>query len=114
MSTIRVGIVGLGANTRLRHVPGLRACRDVEIIGVCNRSEASTQKAATEMAISKTYERWQDLVADDDIDAVERGGFHLVGSVDLCQIVHADHDVGLSYFCLCSRSVQFTKPVGVL
>lgn len=38
LDTIRVGIVGLGANTRLRHVPGLRACRQVEIIGVCNRS----------------------------------------------------------------------------
>lgn len=73
MSTIRVGIVGLGANTRLRHVPGLRACRDVEITGVCNRSEASTQKAAREMEISTTFERWQDLVANDDIDAVVIG-----------------------------------------
>ena len=70
MSTIRVGIVGLGANTRLRHVPGLRACRDVEITGVCNRSEASTAKAASEMEIAKTFQRWQDLIADDDIDAV--------------------------------------------
>ncbi len=73
MSTIRVGIVGLGENTRLRHVPGLRSCRDVEIIGVCNRSEASTQKVASELAIAKTYERWQDLVADDEIDAVVIG-----------------------------------------
>ena len=73
MSTIRVGIVGLGANTRLRHVPGLRACRDVEITGVCNRSEASTEKAATELEIPKTYARWQDLVADDEIDAVVIG-----------------------------------------
>lgn len=73
MSKIRVGIVGLGANTRLRHVPGLRACRDVEITGVCNRSEASTQRAATELQIAKTFERWQDLVADDDIDAVVIG-----------------------------------------
>ncbi len=73
MSTIRVGIVGLGANTRLRHVPGLRACRDVEITGVCNRSEASTQRAATELQIPKTFERWQDLVADDEIDAVVIG-----------------------------------------
>ncbi|HJN13117.1 MAG TPA: Gfo/Idh/MocA family oxidoreductase [Pirellulaceae bacterium] len=73
MSTIRVGIVGLGANTRLRHVPGLRDCRDVEITSVCNRSEASTQKAASEFQIPKTFERWQDLVADDDIDAVVIG-----------------------------------------
>ena len=37
MEMIRVGIVGLGANARLRHVPELRAIADVEIIGVCNR-----------------------------------------------------------------------------
>jgi len=73
MSTIRVGIVGLGANTRLRHVPGLRACRDVEIIGVCNRSEESTQQAATDLGIPKTFDRWQDLVTDDDVDAVVIG-----------------------------------------
>ncbi len=73
MNTIRVGIVGLGANTRLRHVPGLRACPDVEITGVCNRSPASTSKAAAEFAIRKTYPRWQDLVDDDEIDAVVIG-----------------------------------------
>ena len=37
MSLIRVGFVGLGGNCRLRHVPGLRACADVEISGVVNR-----------------------------------------------------------------------------
>ena len=70
MSQIRVGIVGLGANTRLRHVPGLRACQDVEITGVCNRRAESTASAAVEFGIAKTYDNWQDLVTDADIDAV--------------------------------------------
>ncbi len=73
MDTIRVGIVGLGANTRLRHVPGLRGCRGVEITGVCNRSAESTAKAAAEFGIPKTYTHWQELVADSDIDAVVIG-----------------------------------------
>ncbi len=73
MSTIRIGIVGLGGNTRLRHVPGFRACQDVEIVGVCNRRTESTQAAAAEFGIPKTYARWQDLVDDADIDAVMIG-----------------------------------------
>ena len=73
MDQIRVGIVGLGANTRLRHVPGLRACPRVEIAGVCNRRPESTKAAADEFGIAKTFEKWDDLVADPDIDAVVIG-----------------------------------------
>ena len=59
---IRVGIIGLGANTRLRHVPGLRACANVEIVAVSNRRTESTSAAAREFAIPRTYPRWQDLI----------------------------------------------------
>jgi predicted dehydrogenase len=70
---IRVGIVGLGGNCRLRHVPGLRACPNVEIQAVCNRRLESTAAAAEEFGIPKTYQHWQDLVADPQIDAVMIG-----------------------------------------
>ncbi|MCP4784247.1 MAG: Gfo/Idh/MocA family oxidoreductase [Fuerstiella sp.] len=73
MNTIRVGIVGVGANTRLRHVPGLRACDDVEIVSVCNRRPESTRQAADEYGIPRTFNKWQDLVADENIDAVVIG-----------------------------------------
>ena len=73
MNTIRVGIVGLGANCRLRHVPGLRRCPGVEIVAVCNRSAASTAAAAREFGIPRTWERWEQLVADPHIDAVVIG-----------------------------------------
>jgi len=70
MDTIRVGIVGLGANSRLQHVPKLNACENVEIVGVVNRRAESTAAAAQEFGIRKTYETWVDLVTDDEIDAV--------------------------------------------
>jgi predicted dehydrogenase len=70
---IHVGIIGLGGNARLRHVPGLRACSQVEIVGVCNRRRESTDAAARELGIPKTYQRWSDLVADPEIDAVMIG-----------------------------------------
>jgi len=73
MNALRIGIVGLGGNTRLRHVPGLLACGDVQIAAVCNRRPESTAAVAREFGIPRTYERWQDLVADPELDAVVVG-----------------------------------------
>jgi predicted dehydrogenase len=70
---LRVGLIGAGANTRLRHIPGLRGIADVAITAVCNRRPASTAAAAAEFGIPRTFERWQDLVADPDIDAIVIG-----------------------------------------
>ena len=68
--TLRVGIIGAGANTRLKHIPGLRAQNSVEIVGVANRTEESSQKAAKELDIPKAYGDWTEIVADNSIDAV--------------------------------------------
>jgi predicted dehydrogenase len=70
---LRVGVIGAGANTRLRHLPGLQALTDVEIVAVCNRRPTSTVAVAREFNIRHTYERWEDLIADPDIDAVVVG-----------------------------------------
>jgi len=70
---LRVGLIGAGANTRSRHIPGLRALTGVELVAVCNRRPGSTAAAAREFGIPRTYERWERLVADPDIDAVVIG-----------------------------------------
>jgi predicted dehydrogenase len=70
---LRVGLIGAGANTRARHVPGLRALADVEIVAVCNRRPESTAAAARELGIPRTYDTWEDLVRDSEIDAVVIG-----------------------------------------
>jgi predicted dehydrogenase len=72
---LRVGLVGAGANTRSKHIPGLRAVPGVEITAVCNRRAESTAAALREFAIPRAFERWQDLVADADIDAVVIGAW---------------------------------------
>jgi predicted dehydrogenase len=70
---LRIGIIGLGGNCRARHVPGLLGCPGVEIAAVANRRRESTQAAAAEFRIPKTFDRWEDLVADPDLDAVVIG-----------------------------------------
>lgn len=71
--TIRIGIVGAGANTKSRHIPGFQALEDVEIVGVVNSTPASTEKVARKYGIPQTYTHWQELVEDPEIDAVMIG-----------------------------------------
>lgn len=67
---VRIGFVGAGNNTRVRHIPGFKAIPGVEFVSVANRSRASSEKVATEFGISKVYDNWQELVQASDIDAV--------------------------------------------
>ena len=68
--TLRIGIVGAGANTRSRHIPGFQEIDGVEVVAVCNRSRESGQKAADEFGIPTVYDNWKQLVEADDVDAV--------------------------------------------
>ncbi len=67
---IRVGLIGAGANTRLRHIPGLREQQGVEIVAVANRSRASGEAVASEYEIPTVYDNWMELMEADDIDAI--------------------------------------------
>ena len=67
---VRVGLVGAGGNTRLRHAPGLREQSGVEIVSVANRSRESGERFAGEFEIPKVYDSWVDLINADDTDAI--------------------------------------------
>lgn len=69
-STIRVGIIGAGRNTRDRHIPGLQERPGVEIAAVANRTPESGKKAAEQFGIAKVAADWTEIIADDGIDAV--------------------------------------------
>ena len=71
--TIRVGVIGAGGNTTSRHIPGLQAIEGVEIVGVCNRSQESSQRVADQFGIPKTYGGWQEAIADTDTNAIVIG-----------------------------------------
>src|SRR5262245_33971794 len=70
---LKIGLIGAGANTRARHIPGLRAVPDVEIIAVCNRRPESTRAVAAEFGIPRVYDDWHVLLSAPDIDAVVIG-----------------------------------------
>ena len=67
---IRIGYVGAGANTRLRHLSGFAAIDGVENVSVSNRSRESSQRVADEFGLSTVYDSWIDLIDEDDTDAI--------------------------------------------
>ena len=89
---LRVGLIGAGANTRSRHIPGLRALPDVDLVAVCNRRPESTEAVAREHAIPKTCAHWEELVHDPDVDAVVVGTWpYLHGPITLAALAAGKH-----------------------
>ena len=73
MKQINVGIIGAGANTKLHHIPKLQEIPNVNVTAVCNRSERSSEKVAKEFGIRRVFANWQELIEDEDIDAIVIG-----------------------------------------
>ena len=68
--SLKIGLIGAGANTRDRHIPGFRAIPQVEIAVVANRSAVSSQRVADAFQIPRIVDQWQDIIADESIDAI--------------------------------------------
>ncbi|MEJ0000960.1 MAG: Gfo/Idh/MocA family oxidoreductase [Verrucomicrobiota bacterium] len=49
---VRVGLVGAGSIVRQRHLPGLQALPNVQVVAVCNASLESAQKVAKDFPAS--------------------------------------------------------------
>jgi predicted dehydrogenase len=68
--TIRIGLLGAGGNTRLRHIPGFQAIDGVEVVAVCNRSEESGRRVADEFGIPNVATDPEQLFSDGSLDAI--------------------------------------------
>ena len=91
--TIRVGIIGAGANTRDRHIPGLQAIDGVEIVAVCNRSQESGERAAKQFGIERVCTNWQDIIQAPDVDAVVIGTWPYMHRLATVAALEADKHV---------------------
>ncbi len=70
MEILRIGFIGAGGNTRLRHIPGFMKCEGVEPVVLCNRSMESSQKVAEEFGVPRVAGDWREIVQDPRVDAV--------------------------------------------
>jgi len=67
---LQVGLIGAGANSRLRHIPGFQAIDGVEVVAVANRSRASAESVAREFGIPLASDDWRELIEDPQIGAI--------------------------------------------
>jgi len=67
---IRVGLIGAGGNVRNRHIPGFQKVEGLEILAVANRSLESSRSVADQFNVPRVYGSWQELLEDDEINAV--------------------------------------------
>jgi predicted dehydrogenase len=105
--TLRIGIIGAGQICRKRHLPGFAAIPGVRVMGVCNLHRESTARVAREFNIPKIYAGWENLVDDDDIDAVVIGAWpYLHCPVTLAAIGAGKHVLTQARMAMNAREAQ--------
>jgi predicted dehydrogenase len=92
---IRIGFVGAGSIASQRHLPGLRAIDEVELVAVANRTRASSEHVASEWGFQNVYDDWRDVVRSPDVDAVFIGAPPYLH----CEATVAALDAGKHVFC---------------
>ena len=70
---INIAVIGAGGNTCSKHIPLFQQIKGVNIVGVINRTEASSKKVADQFKIPKIYKTIDNVFKDKDVDAVMIG-----------------------------------------
>ena len=68
---IRVGLVGVGSAAQVNHLPSLKKLEGVELVALCDRDAEKASRVAQKFGIEHAYGRFEDLLADESIDAVD-------------------------------------------
>jgi len=69
MEKVKVGFVGAGLIGPI-HMENLSRIPSIEIVALASRNQEYADKNAARLGIPKAYGKWEDLVADSDIDIV--------------------------------------------
>lgn len=67
---LRWGILGCAGIAKRAVIPGIRASSSGELAAIASRDHSKAQQTATEFDIPKAYGSYEDLLADETIDAV--------------------------------------------
>ena len=69
--TVRIGLVGGGAIAQITHLPTYEALEGVEVVALCDPQKAKATELASRHGIPHVYTNHEELVARDDVDAVD-------------------------------------------
>ena len=108
---LRVGLIGAGGNVRNRHIPGFQKVPCLEILGVANRSLASSRSVADQFNIPRVYNGWQELLEDDDINAVCIGTWpYMHRTLTLAALEKGKHVLTEARMASTAQEAQPTSP----
>ena len=67
---LRIGIVGAGGIVRERHLPGLLALPNVQVVAVCNSQVDSARRIAADFNIPDVLDDWAEVIDRPDLDII--------------------------------------------
>lgn len=75
---LRIGLIGCGAIAQIMHIPYLTEHERFELVSLCDSYQPVVDAVGDRYHIAKRYTDWNDLLANDDLDAVVicHGGSH--------------------------------------
>jgi len=68
---LRIGLIGVGAAAQVNHIPAWKKIEGVELVGLCDRDPEKASRVAQKFGIPHVHARVDDLLADEEIDAVD-------------------------------------------
>lgn len=73
---LRVGILGLGAISQSAHLESARRCSNVELVAICDVAQDLLAQMSVVHHVRKTYTDYDEMLRDDEIDAIVLGIAH--------------------------------------
>ena len=67
---VKIGVIGAGGIANQVHFPSLSEIEGCEIVAVCDLVESKAQRAAEKYGIPKVYKWHQDMIKNEELDAV--------------------------------------------
>jgi predicted dehydrogenase len=68
---LQLGLVGVGAVAQIAHIPTLKRTEGLELAALCDRDPEKAARVAQKFQIPRVHARFDDMLADDEIDAVD-------------------------------------------
>ena len=71
MNNLKVGVVGCGLISKLRHIPAYKRLKNVEVMAVCDLNEELAKETADEFEIPKYYTETAKMFSEENLDIVD-------------------------------------------
>jgi len=104
MQQIGVAIIGCGGVTLQNHIPGLAMCPDAKVVALCDSDPACLERAARETGVSTTTNKYEDVIARSDVDAV------IIATPNLTHAPIAQTAIAAGKHVMCEKPIAMNYP----